>query len=931
MADISNSSTTSSSTGSQTSSTPSTSKANGNFSGGTSSFNIGDYGNGSTPTSETGAAHASGVEGPGLANGSFGSSWSNNGNSGSGKGDYTYNGQSYKDNKPTTTSTTTPSSTPKLTVDDVFSTGSGVKGVSANPYNNGDYEASKNESSRVDTSTFGKQSSIVTSPTLTMQDKGLVDNTAIESVEGLVTNQKDKASQEVLEASKKRSEAEEKDKSNQIRDQLKASLTDEDTFDFHIGEEVGAKEKAALDEAESNLSDTQKKVTDTEQNISTLQKSLDDAELYRRTALKAEMSATKTINDAEKILEEQLKCTTADTKAMQKKGVTYNEADGTFAYSGRNSDISDTINLINRQVKAQADNARLVDEYEESVTKLTLELEKANNNLAAYQEELKQSQAAYDKAKKTYDDYFTSAKNTPVETVTEDEATEDEGLVTGEDVTPTITEDLADNTDYQAAKAKLDAHIQDLEDSGADEATVQATKDLVTAIDENYRAIQNALDANDMAAFAAAWGEYNENLRKALEVDNVLQRFAQTDFNKSFTADVLHAIDFDVTLPDGSTQKFSKYATDMATKSPEIASAIYAKKAETLETDGHLVLAKIERMKSDFVKTWFGSKVTLADNQVRDMFNQMAKTNMRATYATYNNVLNNPDASPEAKAEAKAAIDEANALMTASVALQASTGFFSGMGDSLQDGTYGTTDPEELKTHQQILNSIKNFGQVVLGLGVTPSANKAYQNFYYMNQSYREENSESAKAGLFTTDFDEDGFALCQEYGNNAAAGMITGAGELATGVVLMFSPTMAGLGVDLITDSVETFLNGLYGVRKNAEKAQQYTEQVLSYLQEAKDAAAKAGGEAEQTIDQAIKQIEDFTLKADEVNNLDNWLEGSGSNTATNEKFNQSLSYDEWLKLIESDETMRNYAKGLVDKENDKKNNANSGVDTRD
>ena len=72
--------------------------------------------------------------------------------------------------------------------------------------------------------------------------------------------------------------------------------------------------------------------------------------------------------------------------------------------------------------------------------------------------------------------------------------------------------------------------------------------------------------------------------------------------------------------------------------------------------------------------------------------------------------------------------------------------------------------------------------------------------------------------------------------------------------------------------------------------------------------------------------------MKADEVGNLDNWLEGSGSNTASNEKFNQSLTYDEWLKLIEADPTMREFAKSLTEKKKDKnaqKDNADAGVNS--
>ena len=297
---------------------------------------------------------------------------------------------------------------------------------------------------------------------------------------------------------------------------------------------------------------------------------------------------------------------------------------------------------------------------------------------------------------------------------------------------------------------------------------------------------------------------------------------------------------------------------------------------------------------------------------------------MRATYAAFNNVLNDPNATPEQKEEASAAINQANALMTASAALQASTGFLSGIGDSPSDGISGTTDPGALNAWQKTLNTVDNLCKITLGLGISPAANKAYQNMYYMA------GAKVNEAGLFTTDFDSDGFALCQEYGNSAAAGMIAGAGELATGVALMFNPATSQMGINLAIDSVQTFLNGLYGVRNEAEKSQKYTQEVLEYFKEAENIAESSGNEeAVQVITNAVTQIENFELKADEVGNLDNWLEGSGSNTTSNEKFNQALSYDEWLKLIEADPTMREFAKTLTEKKKEK-NAQESNADTR-
>ena len=245
--------------------------------------------------------------------------------------------------------------------------------------------------------------------------------------------------------------------------------------------------------------------------------------------------------------------------------------------------------------------------------------------------------------------------------------------------------------------------------------------------------------------------------------------------------------------------------------------------------------------------------------------------------------------------------------MVASTALKASTGFFSGIGDSMSDGVYGKTDPGKLNGYQEALSTASNLAKIVLGLGVTPGANEAYQNMYYLA------GAKVNESGLFTTDFDGDGFALCQEYGNHAAVGMIAGAGELATGVALMFNPATFIMGLNLSIDAVQTFFDGLYGVQKEVNKSIKYSGEVLNYFNEAKGIVAETGNEeAISTIDGAIKQIEDFQLKSDEVGNLDNWLEGSGSNTADNGKFNQALSYDEWLKLIEADPVMQEYAKSL-------------------
>ena len=326
-------------------------------------------------------------------------------------------------------------------------------------------------------------------------------------------------------------------------------------------------------------------------------------------------------------------------------------------------------------------------------------------------------------------------------------------------------------------------------------------------------------------------------------------------------------------------------------------------------------------------QTWLGSKLTWADNKVRNQFTQMAKTDMRATYAAYNNVLNDETGkySDEQKAEAFTAINQVKALMTASAALQATTGFLSSIGDGVDDGIFGITNPKDRNAWQKTLNTVDNIIRITLGLGILPKANEAYQNMYYLagdkvNNSF-----------LFNKDFDGDGFALCEEYGNHAATSLIAGFCELGIGVAMLFNPSTMARGLDLIIDSIETASNGLYGVRNEVDKSQRYTQEMLDYFKDAEDIAESSGNEeAVQEITNAITQIENFELKSDEVGNLDNWLEGSGSNTTSNEKFNQSLTYDEWMKLIEADPVMRDYAKSLAEKKKKDKDAQKDDVDTR-
>ena len=536
---------------------------------------------------------------------------------------------------------------------------------------------------------------------------------------------------------------------------------------------------------------------------------------------------------------------------------------------------------------------------------------------------LVQADRDYAAKKSEYDSYVNSVKNA--------KAKAEEAAAKAKAEEEAVTEPTAD----EAAKSNAEEAVNLAKDAinNSKDATPEQkaqAEEAITNLEDSRKALEAAAAAArsgnpaDMVAYQKALETYNKNLKKAQKIGN---RFTQTDFNDKYTKAVAQANDFEVTLSDGTVMEYSDFATEEATKSPQYAKAMYEAKAAELE-EKHPILAKIERWKAKMSQTWLGSKLTFADNKVRDQFNQMAKTDMRATYAAYNNVLDDETGkySEDDKAEASKAINQAKALMTASVALQASTGFLSSIGDSVDDGTFGTTDPEKRNAWQKTLNAVDNIIRITLGLGITPAANKAYQNMYYMA------GDKVNTSLLFNKDFDGDGFAMCQEYGNHAATAMIAGAGEAAIGVTMLFNPATVADGINLIADAVSTFSNGLYGVRNEVDKSQKYTQEVLEYFKEAENIAESSGNEeAVQEITNAITQIENFELKADEVGNLDNWLEGSGSNTADNGKFNQALSYDEWLKLIEADPVMKEYAKSIAKKKdkNAQKDNADTGVNS--
>ena len=863
---------------------------------------------------------------------------------------------------------------PKMTVDEVYG-----KGNQSRVESQGDYSASSNEKSNVETNTFGKQDDISVTPVSVTENKGIVNNSTIESVEGLNFQQKDKASQDVLDSRKRRDEVEAEDKSNQMRDKIKATVTNtkeepsEDVKDFQVGDrnedlanaqkEVDrlANEKTKLlneqkkndnelqglyvestemqQALEQEDADYQAKLKNIEQLDAIGQKIRELSDKYQEIANKKPNPFSKSSPQAglDELgmevfrLGEQLGFN-HKTERSREDGVAvgslpanpeeFSQWENSLRqeyFEGLKDFSPESINAYKADVDAQH-----LQRYDQLSKDADAAAQKAAS-IEKRQEELEGLidgvEGKYITAKKAYNNLVNSSfvgEEAPVETTSTE--TETTPVETSKAETAITSAKDAINNSTNASEEEKAAATESLD------AVNNSIKDVQTAASKLTENLDNVSDA-DIDAYMTSLKELNKNYEDA---NDKVSFFKRTDFNKQYVTAIAKANDFDVTLADGSKMSFSEFSARMATKSPRIASAMYNAKADRLEEEGHPVLAKMERNKAKMVGNWFGSKFTFADDLVRNQFNQMAETNMRATYAAYNNVLNDPNATPEQKTEARSAIDQANSLMTASAALKASTGFWSGIGDGMGDGTYGTTNPGDLNAYQKTLNKIDNFTKVVLGLGVTPGANRAYENMYYLA------GKDVDKSALFNKDFNSDGFALCQEYGNSATAGMIAGAGELSTGVALMFNPSTMGMGANLIGDSVGTFLDGLYGVAGAVNKSEDYIRAVLGFFEDAKDIAEKsinvdAGNEeAVAKITSAINQIENFRLGSEEANSFDNWLEGSGSNTADGGKFNQALTYEEWLKLIEADPTMQEYAKKLIaEKKNAKESNADTGVNS--
>lgn len=798
---------------------------------------------------------------------------------------------------------------PVMTVDEVYG-----KGNQSMVESQGDYEASSNEKSNVETSTFGKQDDISVTPTEVTENKGTVTNDTIQSVEGLNFQQKDKANQEVMEAKKSRDEAEAEDNADGMRDQLKSvaekDAEENETDAFKVGESEAEKTYNNEDATwQQNLQEQKDQIDAFKQSIEDTKAEI---EHYESQIAKGWTGNRDFLDTAKTEL-------AYDTKTLETLQTSYDEM--VQQYNGWKDDSKskvengEMVEALAAKAKEKANKAFEVaqKEREYAVTKQWNDRSKeyASRDIDAAIEALENAE----RGSKEYEDAVHELGNII-------DGHHLQLLYPQEDIKALVDENPEGlkqviNNLYDSQTQRFKDAYDAIVNSKESEETKAHAIDVFNDVAESRYNMKEAADKlaanpNDPASIEA-YSKAIETLTGRLE--NALKdgSISKTDFNKAFAEMVADAPNFKVALADGTKQNFVEFAIEQVVKSPEIAAGMYKAKAKDYEEKGHKVLAAIENAKSKVVMTWLGSKFTFADNQVRNQFNQMAKTNMRAVYAAYNNVLNDKTGkySEAEKAEASAAINQANSLMTASATLKASTGFWSGIGDSTSDGVYGKTDPDTLNAYQKTLNTAGNLARITLGLGVLPGANKAYQNMYYMA------GDKVNKSFLFNKDFDGDGFALCQEYGNNAAVGMIAGVGELAAGVAMLFNPATAGIGFKLVYNSIKTFTKGLYGVRENARKLQQYNQMVLSYFGEAKDIATETGNKEvinamSTTMDNAVKQIEDFQLKSDEVGNLDNWLEGSGSNTADNGKFNQSLSYDEWLKLIEADPVMQEYAKSL-------------------
>ena len=842
---------------------------------------------------------------------------------------------------------------PTMTVDEVYGKSNNQPVVEKQ----GDYSASSNEKSNVETSTFGKQDEVSVTPTSVTENKGMVGNATIQSVKGLDFQQKDKASVDVLDSKKKRDEVESEDKADSMRNKLKAGVNnakqEEGGEDFRIGtseaekafNKENARRQAELEKKKKAAKDANNNAEKIKQDYLQKEQELDKA---RENALAYMDDVDKLDNEYEQLFDKILNKPTESDEEYKLKEDQYKKAVEDYIQKIKEVALKNNLNIE----LDETDPLFIASDAYSKAESIVKQKEKELNDLAEEGEKASEKRyyadIDYNKAQKEYNTWKKDAEanlkvgNTPEpetsepEPTPEPETSEPEPTPEPETSEPEPTPQSGAETSYKNA---IDA-IENSEDA-TPEQKAQA-EEVITNLEESRKEVAAAAakarsgNPADMVAYQKALENHNKRIEEAQKKGN---RWTQTDFNKKFTKAIMDSKDFKVTLSDGTEMDFSDFMTEEATKSPQYAKAMYEKKAEQFEQkakeaeeNGNKVSAgwnrlraKIEGWKAEWSQTTLGSKFTFADNKVRNQFYQFADTNMRATYATSNNVLNDDtgEYSDEDKANALKDIEQGKALKTAATVLKASTGVFSGAGDDPSDGVFGTTDAKSLTDDQRTAASIKMFIQAALGLGISPSANKAYQTYYYLNRG-----DES----IFENDLDNDGFTWVEEYGNSAAAGLILAAGEVGVGVVLLLNPASFASGANLIFDATINAKNSLFGVRDDVDKLESMNNDILEYFKDAENIAESSGNEeAVQEITNAITQIENFELKSDEVGNLDNWLEGSGSNTASNEKFNQSLTYDEWLKLIEADPTMREYAKSIAKKKDKdaQKDNADTGVNS--
>ena len=114
--------------------------------------------------------------------------------------------------------------------------------------------------------------------------------------------------------------------------------------------------------------------------------------------------------------------------------------------------------------------------------------------------------------------------------------------------------------------------------------------------------------------------------------------------------------------------------------------------------------------------------------------------------------------------------------------------------------------------------------------------------------------------------------------------------------------------GLQFIVNAIPDMYNAVYGTRNQSKKVIGLINEITDHVNEVKQLEGLPQ-EAQDQLDYVVEQIEDFKVKADQKD-IDDWLEGAGSETNNMAKFNQKLSHDEWLALIRNDEVMKQLAK---------------------